>query len=65
MKSLSIIECRTCGTQFIDIKSEITIIPGEEVDVTLRTIQHCSQCKLHAERTPSQRFPKHPGEQEW
>ena len=62
MKSISIIECRTCGTQFFDSKTTVKLDPGEELDVVLRTIQHCSQCKLHDDRTPAQRRPRNPEE---
>ena len=58
MKTISFIECRTCGVTLFSGEKEIKILPGEEISfVTLRK-EKCDFCKQNSYRTTKNKAGK-------
>jgi len=51
MKQLIIVECKTCFIKFNGEDARISIGPHEEIEVIIRRIAKCSQCKQFEDRT--------------
>lgn len=51
MKTLSIIECRTCNAQIHDSRQSVTLMPEEELAFAVRKVPRCSACLLEQDRT--------------
>jgi len=57
MKTLDIIECRTCRGSYFSGKKKVTLFPGtedklpDEVAFNIRKISACTGCKERMDRT--------------
>jgi hypothetical protein len=53
MKTINLVECRTCGTKIFDETKPVTITPSEEIDFLIKVVGKCDVCKGHDPRTTS------------
>lgn len=51
MKTLTVIECRTCGASYYSGTKRISIEPLEDLELIVRSTNHCEQCKLQEDRS--------------
>lgn len=51
MKTMIIVECRSCAAKTFSEDKEITISPNEEVDFVIKTISKCTSCKARENRS--------------
>ena len=58
MKTISLVECRTCGGKIIMEEKPVTLQPEEEIDFLIKTVMKCTGCKRAELRSPS--GPKKP-----
>lgn len=55
MKTISFIECRTCGATVHSGDKDVTIKPGEELTWAVLKKEKCDFCKQNPNRTTGQR----------
>ena len=58
MKTISVEECASCGTQLHNSPQSVTIGPYEELAFAIRKVGTCQTCKSEQDRTAGKRMKR-------